>query len=196
MEKLTVILDPAHGVDTPGKCSPDKTHREYLWSRAICRQMEYLLAAKGFPVYWSNETDKETDMLRVKTANAVPAKRKLLVSMHNNAAGNNGQWMNASGVEIWTTRGVTKSDKCAEIIIKQLRNDFPELKFRTDLSDGDQDKEAGFFVLKGSTYMACLLEWLFQDSKIDVALLKNTAFNDRLVKSMVIAIETIDKEVL
>lgn len=30
MKKLTIILDPAHGIDIAGKRSPDGKHREYL----------------------------------------------------------------------------------------------------------------------------------------------------------------------
>ena len=32
-KNITIILDPAHGEDVPGKRSPDGVHREYRWSR-------------------------------------------------------------------------------------------------------------------------------------------------------------------
>ena len=32
---LTVILDNGHGVNTPGKCSPDKSLLEYRWTREM-----------------------------------------------------------------------------------------------------------------------------------------------------------------
>ena len=38
-KSLCIILDPAHGNDVKGKCSPDGTHKEYLWSREICKRM-------------------------------------------------------------------------------------------------------------------------------------------------------------
>ena len=31
--KKAVILDPAHGKNSPGKRSPDQRHKEYFWSR-------------------------------------------------------------------------------------------------------------------------------------------------------------------
>ena len=30
-KNITIILDPAHGEDVPGKRSPDGVHREYRW---------------------------------------------------------------------------------------------------------------------------------------------------------------------
>ena len=32
---LTVILDNGHGVNTPGKCSPDRSLLEYRWTREM-----------------------------------------------------------------------------------------------------------------------------------------------------------------
>jgi N-acetylmuramoyl-L-alanine amidase len=49
-KRLVVILDPAHGIDTPGKRSPDGVHLEYIWSRKVCRMLEQALKQKGFKV--------------------------------------------------------------------------------------------------------------------------------------------------
>ena len=32
---ITVILDNGHGINTPGKCSPDKSLLEYKWAREM-----------------------------------------------------------------------------------------------------------------------------------------------------------------
>lgn len=42
------------------------------------------------------------------------------------------------------------------------------MKIRTDMADGDRDKEANFTVLYRSKCAACLTENLFQDNKEDV----------------------------
>lgn len=197
MERLKIILDPAHGSDTPGKQSPDGTHKEYKWSRELCAKLAVALNSFGYDVFYTNAGELECGLTaRVAIANKVPGSRKLLISLHNNAAGLGDKWMNASGVGIYTTKGTTKSDKCAEITIQQLRNDFPELKFRMDTTDGDSDIENNFTVLTGSTYMAFLLEWLFQDNKLDLTLIKSKAYNDRLVLSLVRAVNKINMEVI
>ena len=55
-----------------------------------------------------------------------------------------------------------------------------------------KDKEANFTVLMGADYMAVLIEWLFQDNKKDVELLKDVTVNKRFEKSLVEAIERIN----
>jgi hypothetical protein len=82
---------------------------------------------------------------------------KFLLSMHNNAAGNMSQWMNATGVEIFTAVGATQSGAFSTIIMRQLMADFPMYKFR--LGDGGKlYKESNFTVLTGNGYTSALLE--------------------------------------
>ena len=46
-----VILGTAHGVNTPGKCSPDKKFREYRFSREVINDLKPKLEALGLKVY-------------------------------------------------------------------------------------------------------------------------------------------------
>ena len=32
---MIILIDNGHGIDTAGKCSPDKSLREYKWAREI-----------------------------------------------------------------------------------------------------------------------------------------------------------------
>ena len=188
MSKLVVILDPAHGEEVPGKRSPDGKHREYKWSRDICLAIGKELANHDIKVVFTNLTQKEIGLSKRKNfANNLETKEgeiKFLVSIHNNAAGNGNNWMQARGFEIYTSKGQTLSDKFASIIFQGLRDDFPNFKARMDISDGDEDKEENFTVLMGN-YSAVLLEWLFQDNQQDVELLANEKTNWLLVKSLV-----------
>ena len=165
MRKLILILDPAHGIDTPGKRSPDGNHREYEWSRKICSDLYKELINYGFQVEITNKEEKEIGLTKRKNiANAIKCSSnqiKFLLSIHNNAAGSDGQWKNARGIEIYTSKGQTRSDIFADIIMDNLMVDFPTIeghKYRVDLTDGDMDKEANFTVLMGN-YYAVLLEW-------------------------------------
>lgn len=44
---MIVLIDNGHGSDTPGKCSPDKSLREYKWAREIAARIENVLKTKG-----------------------------------------------------------------------------------------------------------------------------------------------------
>lgn len=199
MRKLIPILDPAHGVDVPGKRSPDGKHLEYEWSRRICSDLYKELTAHGFRVEITNKEIKEIGLSKRKNiANSINCSSnqiKLLLSIHNNAAGSDNKWKKARGVEIYTSKGQTRSDIFADIILNNLIVDFPTVeghKYRVDLTDGDLDKESNLTVLMGN-YYAVLLEWLFQDNIQDVGLLSCDLMNYRLVQSLVKSLIYIDE---
>jgi N-acetylmuramoyl-L-alanine amidase len=196
-----IILDPAHGIDTLGKCSPDKKHREYKWSRERCDELVFKFKDSGYDVRKLINSEYEIGLTnRVKLYNSVAKEHKdrcggntCVISLHNNAAGNNGSWMNARGVEIFTTPGITRSDRLADIMMKQLMKDFPQHKFRTDISDGDLDKEAAFAVIMGTNYQAMLIEWLFQDNLEQSIILQDKIANNNFVDSVKLGIIDIIK---
>lgn len=200
-KKLLIILDPAHGEETPGKRSPDGRHREYKWSRERCKQIEILLKAHGYTVVWSNTTEKEIGLSkRVQTANILakqyPDLIPLLISLHNNAAGDGSKWMQASGIEVFTSIGRTTSDIFADYILTQLKEWFPDAKHRYYKDEYlERDKEANFTVLMGN-YSAMLVEFLFQDNKDDVNLLEDQTVNKRFEDSIVSGIEDCNNYVL
>lgn len=198
MKKLVIILDCAHGADVKGKCSPDGTHREYKWSRLICGKLRDKLESLGYRVEYTNKTENEIGLSQRKNiASNIKIDSdqvKFLISLHNNAAGNGSNWTNATGFEIFTSKGQTLSDKFAQVIMSNLQKDFPEsngFKHRVDLTDGDLDKEENFTVLMGN-YYGILLEWLFQDNKEDVKLLNDEIINNKLIDSLVKSINYIN----
>lgn len=193
MRKLVIILDPAHGEEVPGKGSPDGTHKEYKWSREICEKLKTHLTCLGFRVEITNPTDKEIGLSRRKEfaskVNTNPGEFKFLVSLHNNAAGMGNDWANARGFEIYTSKGNTKSDEFAGVILNNLSKDFPDYKNRGL-------KESNFTVLMGSGYSAVLIEWLFQDNKEDVALLKDCDINHKFIDSLIKSFLYIDDNLI
>lgn len=194
-KQLIVFLDPAHGSDTPGKRSPDGTHREYQWSRYIINKLKPSLESKGIKVVITNPTEDEIGLRKraqvVTNYKIQPGQVKFLLSLHNNAAGDGSRWMNATGFSAYTTKGKTLSDYFAEVIMDYLIRDFPGLKARVDMSDGDKDWEENFTVLTGQGYYAVLLEWLFQDNAEDVLYLRDETYNNKLVASLTEALEHI-----
>lgn len=198
MKHLVLILDPAHGKDVKGKSSPDGSHKEYLWSREMCKKLEAELTALGYKVFYTSTSEYEIGLTKRKTnANNIAIDKseiKFLLSLHNNASGADNNWHTATGVEIFTSPGKTLSDYFADYILKALNKEFPntEVKYRYNLDKFlERDKEAKFTVLMGD-YAACLLEWLFQDNKEDVKELKNESTNQRLIKALVEGINYIE----
>lgn len=201
MEKrLVIILDPAHGKDVSGKCSPDKSHFEYKWSRERCKNIEVILKSLGFKVYYTSESENEIGLSKRKSnANNISISSKevkFLLSLHNNAAGSDNKWHDATGIEIWTSPGKTISDFFADKLFEGFNKYFPDyktLKRRYNLDkDGERDKENNFTVLMGN-YAACLVEWLFQDNKNDVKRLNDESINKLFEDSIVEGIEYIDE---
>ena len=173
---MKILIDNGHGINTPGKCSPDGKFREYKYAREIAIEVVKRLKAEGYDA--ERIVTEEADISlgqRCARVNAwcdrIGAKNVVLVSIHNNAAGNNGQWMAARGWEAWTSKGQTQGDKLADCLYSAAKKHLPGMKIRTDMADGDMDKESNFTILYRSKCPACLTENLFQDNKDDVAYL-------------------------
>lgn len=193
--KLKIIWDAAHGTNVAGKRSPDGTHIEYIWSRERINMLHAMTITAGYEsvILIRENIDPKDHLARINRETIEP-NRTLLISLHNNAAGMGGKWYNARGYAVYTSPGQTKSDVFAEILYNQFAKQFPELQARTDKSDGDKDWEARFGVLLRKP-MAVLIEWLFQDNKEDVMLLKDKHTNDLFCTSIIMAINEFEKTI-
>lgn len=189
-ETINIILDPAHGEETPGKRSPDGNHREYLWSRQRCLRIKKKLELLGYNVFLTNETPREIGITNRKNiANEISNKNSgvtLLISIHNDAFGEG--WTNITGYSVYTSKGQTKSDDFAELLMKEFKKTFPELKDRPEYSDGDLDREENFTILMGN-YYAVLIEWLFQNNKKDMEIINDPNYIIRFENCIIKSIE-------
>ena len=171
---MKILIDPGHGIDTPGKRSPDGLFREYLWNRQVTDLiLEGLLSAgvdASLVVTETNDVSLRNRVNRVNTiCNRLGASNVLLVSIHANAAGNGSAWMNAKGWSCYTSRGKTKSDQVAECLYDAFEEEFQDRKIRKDMSDGDRDWEENFYVLQKSKCPAVLLENFYYDNREECA---------------------------
>ena len=96
----------------------------------------------------------------------------LLISLHSNSG-------KGTGFEIWTSPGQTKSDRYAELFYDTFKSMFPDVRLRSDTSDGDHDKESAFYILQETNCPAILPEFLFFDNWQDFQLLKSPVFQNR-----------------
>ena len=171
---MKILIDPGHGIDTPGKRSPDGLFREYLWNRQVADLILEGLVSAGIDaslvVTETNDVSLRNRVNRVNTiCNRLGASNVLLVSVHANAAGNGSAWMNARGWSCYTSKGKTKSDQVAECLYDAFEEEFQDRKIRKDMSDGDRDWEENFYVLQKSKCPAVLLENFFYDNREECA---------------------------
>ena len=175
-----IILDAGHGINTPGKRSPDGRFREYKFNRIIVNAVAEHLRLRGYDV--EILTPEETDVPlqeRVERANRMsckigqPIQSVIIVSIHANAAGNGSQWMKARGWCAYTCKGHTLSDELANCLYKAARKHLPGQRIRTDYTDGDPDFEAQFYLLRNTYAAAVLTENLFYDNPDDLAFLES-----------------------
>jgi N-acetylmuramoyl-L-alanine amidase len=155
-------MDPGHGIGTSGKRSPlfeDGTQLfEWEFTRDIVRRIMGRAVGLGLDcVNVVPEVDDVPLVERVRRANLYGG-RALYVSIHANAGG-------GRGIEVFTSPGETRSDRYASVFYEQYKAIFPEVKRRTDFSDGDPDKEARFYVLTKTSMPAILTESFFMDNE-------------------------------
>ena len=171
---MKILIDPGHGIDTPGKRSPDGLFREYLWNRQVADLILEGLVSAGVDaslvVTETNDVTLRNRVNRINTiCNRVGASNVLLVSVHANAAGNGSAWMNAKGWSCYTSKGKTKSDQVAECLYDAFEAEFQDRKIRKDMGDGDRDWEENFYVLQKSKCPAVLLENFYYDNREECA---------------------------
>lgn len=168
-----ILLDTGHGENTPGKRSPDGKFREYLYAREIAQEVQRDLVKRGVECELLVRESLDVPLSeRVKRVNEYckeyGTKNVALVSIHVNAAGDGSEWMDGTGIEVWTSNGKTRSDELAQIFIDAAQKNHKGMKIRTDYSDGDADKEAQFSVLAKTKCAAIITENGFMDNKADV----------------------------
>lgn len=195
---MKILIDNGHGENTPGKRSPDGRLREYLYTREIAEEVVAELRRRGYDAERIVRENIDVSLsTRVRRINDVckelGSANVLLVSIHNDAAGDGSRWMQAGGWSCYTTPGRTNSDRLAECLYdaaevhlkeyaaqqaagkKDGRYSSAQRPFRMDTGDGDRDLESNFYILKNTLCVAVLTENLFQDNRSDVEFLLSPA---------------------
>ncbi len=114
--KIKVLIDNGHGENTPGKCSPDKRLREFAYCREIAQRVIRELSLRGVDsILLVPETTDTPLKERVRRANAWAKKlgkqNVVLVSIHNNAAGNDSKWHDATGFSVFISKNASSNSK-------------------------------------------------------------------------------------
>jgi len=199
MSNYKWLLDAGHGgVDKTGHyvTAPKKMHKftdgliiyEGVINRQICKKLVQKLEGKYDYRRIHSEVDDLSLQVRVARADNEFTKdhRCIFLSIHSNAGG-------GKGFEIFTSKGQTKSDRIAQIFCEVYKKKFPEIKFRNDTVDGDDDKEAEFYVLRKTDCPALLVENLFFDDRIEAEYLMSEVGQNRIADCLFESIEATEK---
>lgn len=187
-ELKAILIDAGHGLETPGKRSPDGALREGRYARQVAAAVVAGLSTLGYNA--SLVTPEDTDISlaeRVRRVNEVcgryGAEHVALVSVHVNASGDGRCWKNARGWSAYTSPGPTPADRLATLLYDTARHILPSaIRIREDRSDGDPDWEESFYILRRTRCPAVLTENLFMDNRRDMQYLLSTAGREAIVR--------------
>lgn len=177
---------------------------EGVINRAIGRILAQRLKSAGIPYFQTTlDTEEDTSLMeRVHQANAyyMANRNCYLLSIHSNAASNDteGKGNTASGFEIYTSLGQTKSDDLANIASRFYKKLFPEFPFRENKTEGGEykNKEAAFTVLTKTKCPAFLVENLFYDNKKEAMFLLGDEGQKRIADCLFQIVQEIYRKVL
>ena len=175
VSKKIVCLDPGHGPDTVNG-SPDGTYKEKEFAWDMYTRISPLLEAHGVHTICTRTEDTNPSLTeRANVSNKANA--TCYVSLHSNAAGNDG-WYNASGLEIYTSQGPMTAQR--NILASDLVNAFHAAGVSLRSSP---IKHQMYTVLAKTDAPACLIEYGFHTSKEDVENLKDSDYRDKLAEA-------------
>lgn len=171
MSKHLWLIDSGHGgmsngqYATEGKRSPTWGDGSVLYegefNRAIANRLMEKMTACNLRYMQIHEPVKDLDLVsRVNKVNYYNRDYEncILISIHANAGG-------GSGFEVFTSKGETDSDKIATVFADKVKEIFPASRIRSDMSDGDVDKESNFYILRKTHCPAILIENFFMDNE-------------------------------
>lgn len=184
---MVVILDNGHGVNTPGKCSPDKTLLEYKWTREIVDRLMIEFAKLSIRAIKLVPEDTDISLKeRVGRANQIYKdnnKQAILISIHCNAAGADCKWHNASGWSVFVAQNASSNSK------RLAKNLYQQAEERGLKGNRSVPKEKywvqSLAMCRDTNCPAVLTENMFQDNKEDVALLLSEDGKKKIIDSHV-----------
>ena len=174
---MKILIDNGHGLNTPGKRSPDGKFLEAIYNREIARRIIADLIDRGYDAELLVPEEEDISLKeRVRRANehcqTLGKSNVILISIHVNAAGDGTKWMNATGWSCYTCKGQTESDRLADCLYKAAEQILKNQVIRTDCArDGDPDWEENFYILRHSLCPAVLTENFFMDSSVEILFL-------------------------
>lgn len=187
-DKITIALDDGHGMNTPGKRTPQFKDGSFMheneFNRTVVKYLKELLEYNNFDILEVAPTDEDTPLkVRTDLANNTIKNKfnkpvDLYLSVHANAM--TGQWGNARGIETFYWKTSNEGKKLAEIVHKYL------LKGTHQVNRGI--KTADFHVLRETNMLAILIEAGFMDNENEAIMLMSDEFRKETAKELAMAV--------
>ena len=178
------MIDNGHGRETAGKRSPNGKLREWQWCREIALRVVKELKAKGYDARLT--TPEDNDVLlreRCRRINAVcntfGAGNVVSVSIHINAAGDDGRWHQAKGWSVFVSGNASsKSRRLARLL-------YDEADLRNLKGDRSVPRERYWIknlaMCRDTKCPAVLTENLFMDNEDDCLYLLSDEGKDEII---------------
>lgn len=184
-KSIIVLLDNGHGVNTSGKCSPDKTLLEYKWCRDIVDRLIIELNKLGIRSIKLVPEDIDISLKeRIRRVNQYYKdhnNQAILISVHCNAAGADGKWHSASGWSVFVAKNASNNSK------RLARSLYEEAEKRGLKGNRSVPKEKywvqSLAMCRDTNCPAVLTENMFQDNKEDVAFLLSEEGKRKIIDS-------------
>lgn len=168
---ICILIDNGHGVDTPGKRSPDGRLLEYSYARDVTRDVVDQLRERGYDASLLVKEPRDVSIMeRVRRVNQycylLGGNNVLLVSVHCNAAGSDGKWHDAKGWQACVShnaslRSMALAENLADAAVcygLKLRKPTPTQKWWSQ----------NIGICRDTNCPAVLTENLFMDNRDDV----------------------------
>lgn len=182
---MKILIDNGHGINTAGKCSPDKRLREYAYTREIAQRLVSELRGAGYDAQRIvTETTDISLSERCRRVNSIckthGAKNCVLVSIHNNAVGSGGVWRDARGFSVHISSNASSNSKKLAVM-------FTETAIKMGLKGNRSIPKTKYWVqslamTRDTNCPAVLTENMFQDNKQDVDFLLSEDGMSAIVK--------------
>lgn len=171
-QKLVVCIDNGHGINTPGKCSPDRTLLEWKWNRQVALLVLDELKKRGIDSRLIVTEQQDISLSeRCKRVNRISkqvgAANCISVSIHVNAAGGDGKWHDARGWSVFVSNNASSNSKhladclcdCAVNTGVKVRKPMPSQKYWVQ----------NLAMCRDTICPAVLIENFFMDNREDCA---------------------------
>lgn len=172
-----VVLDPGHGVETAGKCAPDKSYYEHEFNLDMANRIKAHLVRHGVEVTLTR-TDEHDVTLENRVAISNKVRPDLFVSIHSNAYGDGVEWTTPKGYGIYTSSAGDSA--CRNIAAKKI---LARVKDADITLHGGGLHHYGYYVIRNTINPAVLIEHGFHTNKEETALLKTSAYRDKLAEA-------------
>lgn len=173
--KKIVCLDPGHGPSTVNG-SPDGSYKEREFAWDMYTRVKPLLEKQGITVVGTRTNGSMPSLTeRAEVANRAGA--DCFVSLHSNAKGNGG-WYDARGLMIYTSAGPMTAAR--NVLAADLIHAFHAAGVIVRSSPILHEL---YTVLVKTNAPACIIEYGFHTNREDAALLKDSAYRDKLARA-------------